>query len=76
MAGFVSRNELLDRLLGPHGLLGTVHSDAVASSSSPLAAMAATFYRNRTGNGQFIDFVQREAYMGHLGEIYWDSTSQ
>ena len=38
--------------------------------------MAAIFYRNRTGNCQFIDFGQCEAYMGHLGEIYLDSTSQ
>ena len=58
----------------PTGLQGTVHSDAVASSTAPFAAMAAIFYRNRTGKGQFIDFGQCEAYMGHLGEVYLDYT--
>ena len=51
---------------------GMVHTDATSSSTVPFAAMAALYYRRRTGKGQFIDFGQCEAFMPHMGELMMD----
>ncbi len=46
------------------------HPDAVGGATAMFAICAALHYRARTGQGQFIDMSQAEAFMPHLGEIF------
>jgi len=49
-------------------------SDATAGAHAAFAAMAALRYRNRTGEGQFIDLAQVETLMPYLAEAIMDFT--
>ncbi|MCX6022298.1 MAG: CoA transferase [Chloroflexi bacterium] len=51
---------------------GTVHSDAVSAATGMFALLSALYHRRRTGEGQFLDFGQVEAFMNHLGEYFID----
>ncbi|MCH8060933.1 MAG: CoA transferase [Chloroflexi bacterium] len=46
------------------------HPDAVGGVTAVFAVCTALFHRARTGQGQFIDLSQAEAFMPHLGEIF------
>lgn len=46
------------------------HPDAVGGATAMFGICAALHYRARTGQGQFIDMSQAEAFMPHLGEIF------
>ena len=46
------------------------HPDAVAAVTATFAINAALHYRARTGQGQFIDLSQAEAFMPHMGETF------
>ncbi|MCH7624372.1 MAG: CoA transferase [Chloroflexi bacterium] len=46
------------------------HPDAVGGVTAVFAVCTALFRRARTGEGQFIDLSQAEAFMPHLGEIF------
>ena len=46
------------------------HPDAVGGVTAVFAICTALYNRARTGNGQFIDMSQAEAFMPHLGEIF------
>ena len=49
------------------------HPDAVAAVTATFAITAALHYRARTGQGQFIDLSQAEAFMPHLGEVFLEN---
>ena len=49
------------------------HPDAVAAVTATFAICAALHYRARTGQGQFIDMSQAEAFMPHLGEVFLEN---
>lgn len=44
------------------------HPDAVAAVTATFAINAALLHRARTGEGQFIDLSQAEAFLPHMGE--------
>lgn len=44
------------------------HPDAVAAVTATFAINAALYHRARTGQGQFIDLSQAEAFLPHMGE--------
>ena len=44
------------------------HPDAVGGATAAFAVCAALHRRNRTGQGQFIDMSQSEAFIPHMGE--------
>ena len=46
------------------------HPDAVAAVTATFAINAALYHRARTGQGQFIDLSQAEAFMPHMGETF------
>jgi crotonobetainyl-CoA:carnitine CoA-transferase CaiB-like acyl-CoA transferase len=52
----------------------TLHMDAASGAAAAFAIMAALYYRQRTGKGQFIDFAQAENLMQSVGEILMDYT--
>lgn len=52
----------------------TMHCDAVGGAAGAFAALAALHYRNRTGNGQFVDLAQIEASIPQFGELILDWT--
>jgi crotonobetainyl-CoA:carnitine CoA-transferase CaiB-like acyl-CoA transferase len=67
----------LSSILGYHGerLLGVgepAFADRNASLFAALAVLAALHYRNRTGQGQFIDLSQWETTIGLVGEAIMD----
>ena len=49
------------------------HPDAVAAVTATFAICAALHHRARTGQGQFIDMSQAEAFMPHLGETFLEN---
>ena len=49
------------------------HPDAVAAVTATFAITSALHYRARTGQGQFIDLSQAEAFMPHLGETFLEN---
>ena len=49
------------------------HPDAVAAVTATFAINAALYYRALTGQGQFIDLSQAEAFMPHLGETFLEN---
>ena len=49
------------------------HPDAVAAVTATFAINAALHYRARTGQGQFIDLSQAEAFMPHFGEVFLEN---
>ena len=49
------------------------HPDAVAAVTATFAINAALYYRARTGQGQFIDLSQAEAFMPHFGEVFLEN---
>ena len=49
------------------------HPDAVAAVTATFAICAALHHRARTGQGQFIDMSQAEAFMPHLGEVFLEN---
>lgn len=49
------------------------HPDAVAAVTATFAINAALYYRARTGQGQFIDLSQAEAFMPHMGETFLEN---
>ena len=48
------------------------HPDAVGGVTAVFAICTALLRRARTGQGQFIDLSQAEAFMPHLGELFLD----
>ena len=48
------------------------HTDEVAGVSAALGVLMALYYRNRTGQGQFIDMSQAETFIPHLGQAIMD----
>ena len=50
-----------------------VHMDAASGPGAALALLAALHYRERTGQGQFIEFAQSENMLPHLGEFFLDA---
>ncbi len=48
------------------------HPDAVGGVTAVFAICTALLHRARTGQGQFIDLSQAEAFMPHLGELFLD----
>ena len=50
-----------------------VHMDAASGPGAVLALLAALHYRERTGQGQFIEFAQAENMLPHLGEFFLDA---
>jgi len=55
---------------GPYG----AYTDAIASRYNALAILAALEYRNRTGEGQYIDLSQTEAALHFLAPAFLDWT--
>ncbi|MBI3953853.1 MAG: CoA transferase [Chloroflexi bacterium] len=60
--------------LTPDTVSASTHLDTVASVSGALALLMALYYRNETGQGQFIDLSGCEAFMPHIGEAIMDYT--
>jgi crotonobetainyl-CoA:carnitine CoA-transferase CaiB-like acyl-CoA transferase len=50
-----------------------VHMDAASGPGAALALLAALHYRDRTGQGQFIEFAQSENMLPYLGEFFLDA---
>lgn len=50
-----------------------VHMDAASGPGSAFALLTALHYRDRTGEGQFIEFAQAENMLPHLGEYFLDT---
>jgi crotonobetainyl-CoA:carnitine CoA-transferase CaiB-like acyl-CoA transferase len=51
-----------------------VWSDNVAACTVAFTAIAALHHRRKTGEGQFIDISQAEAFLPHMGEVILDYT--
>ncbi|MBI2847808.1 MAG: CoA transferase [Chloroflexi bacterium] len=51
-----------------------VWPDNIAISTIPFALLVALYHRKKTGEGQFIDFSQSEAFLPHMGESIMDYT--
>jgi crotonobetainyl-CoA:carnitine CoA-transferase CaiB-like acyl-CoA transferase len=50
-----------------------VHMDAASGPGSAFALLMALHYRDRTGEGQFVEFPQAENMLPHLGEFFLDA---
>lgn len=50
-----------------------VHMDTASGPGSAFALLTALHYRDRTGEGQFIEFPQAENMLHNLGEFFLDS---
>jgi crotonobetainyl-CoA:carnitine CoA-transferase CaiB-like acyl-CoA transferase len=50
-----------------------VHMDAASGPGSAFAVLMAIHYRDRTGEGQFIEFPQAENMLPHLGAYFLDA---
>ena len=81
--GYVSLGSGIDGFTGHHALRGypgtdpTVtpvaqHADAVGAVTLAFAVLAALYHRNRTGEGQWVDVSQVEAFLPHLGRPFMD----
>jgi crotonobetainyl-CoA:carnitine CoA-transferase CaiB-like acyl-CoA transferase len=49
------------------------YMDAASGAGAAFAVLCALHYRERTGQGQFIDFAQAENMLPHLGEAFMDA---
>jgi crotonobetainyl-CoA:carnitine CoA-transferase CaiB-like acyl-CoA transferase len=49
------------------------YMDAASGAGAVFAVLCALHYRERTGQGQFIDFAQAENMLPHLGEYFMDA---
>jgi crotonobetainyl-CoA:carnitine CoA-transferase CaiB-like acyl-CoA transferase len=58
----------------PPLLTGHAHGDWVTGANAAAALMTALFYRQRTGQGQYVDVSGREAVACHLGDIIMEYT--
>jgi crotonobetainyl-CoA:carnitine CoA-transferase CaiB-like acyl-CoA transferase len=81
--GYVSLGSGIDGFTGHHALRGypgtdpTVtpvaqHADAVGAVTLTFAVLAALYHRNRTGEGQWVDVSQVEAFLPHLSRPFMD----
>ena len=50
-----------------------VHMDAASGPGAAFVLLAALHYRERTGQGQFVEFAQSENMLPHLGEFFLDA---
>ena len=50
-----------------------VHMDTASGPGSAFALLSALHYRDRTGEGQFIEFAQAENMLPHLGTYFLDT---
>ena len=50
-----------------------VHMDTASGPGAAFAILTALHYRDRTGEGQFIEFPQAENMLSHLGEFLLDT---
>lgn len=77
--GYISFGSHVDAMIGHTYLRGypdadpslttsVVHSDAVAAAMGVFAVVTALHHRIATGQGQYIDMSQAEAFMPHIGE--------
>ena len=81
--GYVSLGSGIDGFTGHHALRGypgtdpTVtpvaqHTDAIGAVTMSFAVLVALYQRNRTGEGQWVDISQVEAFMPHLSRPFMD----
>ena len=81
--GYVSLGSSIDGFTGHHALRGypgtdptltpvVQHTDAVGAVTLAFAVLLALFQRNRTGEGQWVDASQVEAFVPHLGRPFMD----
>lgn len=49
------------------------YMDAASGAGAAFAVLCALHYRQRTGQGQFIDFAQAENMLPHIGECFMDA---
>jgi crotonobetainyl-CoA:carnitine CoA-transferase CaiB-like acyl-CoA transferase len=49
------------------------YMDAASGAGAAFAVLCALHYRQRTGQGQFIDFAQAENMLPHIGEFFMDA---
>ena len=52
---------------------GVYYMDAASGPGGAFAVLCALHYRQRTGEGQYIDFSQAENMLPHLGEYFMDA---
>ncbi len=50
-----------------------LYMDAASGPAAAFAVLCALHYRERTGQGQFVDFAQSENMMPHVGEFFMDA---
>jgi crotonobetainyl-CoA:carnitine CoA-transferase CaiB-like acyl-CoA transferase len=50
-----------------------LYMDAASGAGAAFAVLCALHHRQRTGQGQFIDFAQAENMIPHIGEFYMDA---
>jgi crotonobetainyl-CoA:carnitine CoA-transferase CaiB-like acyl-CoA transferase len=50
-----------------------LYMDAASGAGAAFAVLCALHHRQRTGQGQFIDFAQAENMMPHIGEAFMDA---
>ncbi|MQF69875.1 CoA transferase [SAR202 cluster bacterium AD-804-J14_MRT_500m] len=83
--GYAALGAALDGFSGHHALRGypdtdptmttsVQHTDSSAALMGSFAILAALHYRNRSGNGQWIDLSQSETFLPHLGSNLMDYT--
>lgn len=70
--GFTSLRGYTDDLEYRH-VPSVVHMDTTSGPGSAFALLAALHYRDRTGEGQFIEFPQAENMLQNLGEFFLDA---
>ena len=81
--GYVSLGSGIDGFTGHHTLRGypgtdpTVtpvaqHGDAIGAVTLAFAVLVALYHKNRTGEGQWVDISQVEAFMPHLSRPFMD----
>lgn len=58
----------------PPLLSGYAYGDWITGATAAAALMTALYYRQRTGEGQYIDIAGREATACHIGELVMDYT--
>lgn len=56
-----------------HYVPSVVHMDTASGPGAAFALLTALHYRDRTGEGQFIEFPQSENMLPHLGEFFLDA---